>query len=925
MSPHKTKFFAAIGLILTLGAGSFVSPPTAHAAPMAVASCAELNAQLSAAGAAPLELSLTAAFATEVSSAGVCSAQYAATGGVVIDGSGITLTNPTGQVLALTNTAAATITLRNLTVVDALGTGSPAVRLVNSATGVFQILNSTFKNVVGTVITADGSGSITLENSVFRDNSKANGADLGRVLIISGSMSSTITRSTFENNSAGGIVYRSSGSSVAAPVKHLVDHSNFIGNTLTFTALPVMGSCISDSVRRGAALYVSCGANVDFVTRYSVFSANKVMGTSDVVSSAGPNNRIDAGAILVNSAAQFGINVLIEDSLFRQNFAQDDGGAILVEGGLTVTQIKSRIVNSTFTENTVAGAQYGGQRFGLKVAVTDGSGGAVAYFGMTESEITHSFFYKNGITSVMIGTGITNMGSVGGGGAVAVLTDEAITDPSALPPVPVLSNNIFLANYHNNIAPQAAITLINAVTSSALSHVHERINSGNVFVLPGTDADIQGSDPRGLTNNGNIGYDNNCGRVWQASAPNWVGTCDWDNQTGSGNRTNALGTNTAKGIVAENVFESGAAVLKPFADRSGIGGNERAGASGAEAELLVYPISPRTDEIYRDGSEPYYDAAVQRDTRGFVRDKYPNAGPVEIYWTKFDPGAGAGGRWTASIPAGAIQSIANPLIYYTITDPLQTLLTFPRSAIENSDPDAGFLGWLSDQPSTPGGTDYSLYQPWYEIQSTKQKLTAQWQAARYRVDFDLGYDVVGVRQWGTPLLGVAKGSLITAPQPTRAGFTFMGWFKDAGYGASWDFGADTVTKDTMLYAAWKELPKLYRVDFDLGYDVAGVRQWGTPLLDVPAGSLITASQPTRAGFTFTGWFKDAGYGASWDFDADTVTSDTVLYAAWDEKVEAPTGGTVPSDNRGVIAALVIVFGISVVGVARRAVPGALRA
>lgn len=50
---------------------------------------------------------------------------------------------------------------------------------------------------------------------------------------------------------------------------------------------------------------------------------------------------------------------------------------------------------------------------------------------------------------------------------------------------------------------------------------------------------------------------------------------------------------------------------------------------------------------------------------------------------------------------------------------------------------------------------------------------------------------------------VASGSKATAPTtPTRSGYTFGGWYKDAACTVEWDFGSDTVTGDLILYAKW---------------------------------------------------------------------------------------------------------------------------
>ena len=49
------------------------------------------------------------------------------------------------------------------------------------------------------------------------------------------------------------------------------------------------------------------------------------------------------------------------------------------------------------------------------------------------------------------------------------------------------------------------------------------------------------------------------------------------------------------------------------------------------------------------------------------------------------------------------------------------------------------------------------------------------------------------------------GELATAPDaPTRAGYTFGGWYSDEALTTEWGFATDTVTEDTTLYAGWVE-------------------------------------------------------------------------------------------------------------------------
>ena len=46
------------------------------------------------------------------------------------------------------------------------------------------------------------------------------------------------------------------------------------------------------------------------------------------------------------------------------------------------------------------------------------------------------------------------------------------------------------------------------------------------------------------------------------------------------------------------------------------------------------------------------------------------------------------------------------------------------------------------------------------------------------------------------------------------------------------------------------------------------------------GKVTRPTDPTRSGYTFGGWFKDTGFTNAWDFNTDTVTANTNLYAKW---------------------------------------------
>lgn len=67
-------------------------------------------------------------------------------------------------------------------------------------------------------------------------------------------------------------------------------------------------------------------------------------------------------------------------------------------------------------------------------------------------------------------------------------------------------------------------------------------------------------------------------------------------------------------------------------------------------------------------------------------------------------------------------------------------------------------------------------------------------------------------------------------------------------------------------------------------------------LTIDSGKKIPEPEvPERAGYTFLGWYKDAGLNEKWDFAKDKVSSEMSLYAGWD----ADTGDSIayPEDDK----------------------------
>ena len=122
---------------------------------------------------------------------------------------------------------------------------------------------------------------------------------------------------------------------------------------------------------------------------------------------------------------------------------------------------------------------------------------------------------------------------------------------------------------------------------------------------------------------------------------------------------------------------------------------------------------------------------------------------------------------------------------------------------------------------------------------------------------------------------VAAGKTVKKPaDPTKDGAVFEGWYKDSSYSAQYDFSA-AVKSDITIYAKWSG--KAYKVTFNTNggsaVEAISVKHGDTP--SMPAN-------PTKTGFDFKGWFKDAEFKEQ--FYLSPITSDLTLYAKWEVSV-----------------------------------------
>ena len=149
-------------------------------------------------------------------------------------------------------------------------------------------------------------------------------------------------------------------------------------------------------------------------------------------------------------------------------------------------------------------------------------------------------------------------------------------------------------------------------------------------------------------------------------------------------------------------------------------------------------------------------------------------------------------------------------------------------------------------------------------------------------------------------IGGTVGSL---PQPSRANYSFVGWFTQAS-GGSQVTAATTIEGDMKVYARWTQ--DIFKVSYNAnGGSAAQSSQ------QVPGGQGINLPLASRNHYSFTGWYTAATGGTRVE-NGTAVTASMTLYAQWAKTVYTVTynanGGsvtpaTVPIDSGEKIGSL----------------------
>ena len=175
-------------------------------------------------------------------------------------------------------------------------------------------------------------------------------------------------------------------------------------------------------------------------------------------------------------------------------------------------------------------------------------------------------------------------------------------------------------------------------------------------------------------------------------------------------------------------------------------------------------------------------------------------------------------------------------------------------------------GWYKDaaygerfDATTPITADITVY--------------AKWNINTYTVSFETGEEVSSV---AAQTIEYQKNA--TKPtDPTRTGYDFVGWYTSDTYTTEFNFTGTAITADTTVYAKWNIH------SYTVSFDTSGGSTVAPQTVEYQKNATKPATDPTRTGYDFAGWYVDEVFETEYDFDYIEISEDTTIYAKWNIK------------------------------------------
>lgn len=181
-----------------------------------------------------------------------------------------------------------------------------------------------------------------------------------------------------------------------------------------------------------------------------------------------------------------------------------------------------------------------------------------------------------------------------------------------------------------------------------------------------------------------------------------------------------------------------------------------------------------------------------------------------------------------------------------------------------------FVCWCSDI-TLQNEVDWSTF-----TFGTYDTVYGKWEKAPFTVTFDANGGTF-TNGTGYASYTALYGDPVVAPEaPTKAGYGFVGWFYDKALTQQVSFSSFTIPSASVtVYAKWSDTVRTVTFNANGGS--------GTTTVTYEIGAVITEPvSPSRAGYSFNGWYSDEALTSKVVFDSNLkMGGDNItLYASW---------------------------------------------